>query len=104
MITLIVFTQLNHVYVRQQLNEMPVFNAVANAVMRQDEVVYVSKGLQSNLSALSADNRFNLDAKDVFKRFLDVVNQTDISLETIRFNVVNGGFEWMDSSTMTMAC
>ncbi len=96
------FTQLNHVYVRQQLNEMPVFNAVANAVMRQDEVVYVSKGLQSNLSALSADNRFNLDAKDVFKRFLDVVNQTDISLETIRFNVVNGGFEWMDSSTMTM--
>lgn len=95
------FTQFNHVYVRQQFNNLPVFNAVANAVLKQGAVVYTSKGLQPNMITLVADNQFSLSAEGVFKRFLTSI-ESPLQEDQIVFKEVNGGFEWIDSSTMSL--
>lgn len=95
-------TKLNHVYVRQNFNQLPVFNAVANAVVKEGNVVYTSKGLQPNIASLLADNRSSINKEDVFKRFLTDISQTDIDESSIEFVAVKGGFEWIDSNTMTI--
>ncbi|MFT5512859.1 MAG: extracellular elastinolytic metalloproteinase [Bacteroidia bacterium] len=92
------FTGFNHIYVRQQVDHKPVFNLVANAVVIQDKVVYVSKGFQANLNALQIDKAFTISAEAALSKFSKSLNTSEF--EEFDFNLIQHGSSliWEDTS------
>ncbi|MFT5724477.1 MAG: extracellular elastinolytic metalloproteinase, partial [Bacteroidia bacterium] len=95
-------TGLNHVYVRQAINQLPIFNAVANAVLKNDVVSYSSKGLYPHLTDFNVSDQFALTPGKAFESFLSDVEYNDIALSDVTFLEVNGGLEWKESTQSTI--
>ncbi len=93
-------SEFNHVYVRQQFNKKPIFNAVANALVLKGDVRYVSRGLHANLQSLSSDNSFNLTAEQAFKAFLSAVDHTPEEVMDVDFTQGDNSLSWIDSSNV----
>ncbi len=78
-------TGINHIYVRQQFNQLPIFNAVANAAMRNETVVSVSRGLIKNVHDYSLIDGFTISAEESFRILLNTLGQNEIALEDLSF-------------------
>lgn len=70
---------LNYVYVRQSLNNLPIFNQVSNIVLVNGQVQYINNGFVKDLEGKANVNEFNLSSQSAFQHLLKSINQPDYS-------------------------
>ena len=91
-------TGFNHIYLRQQFDKKPIFNAVANAVIHKGVVSHVSKGFQTDLNSMPVDRDFTVNANQAFTSFLKSENLLDNEAYAFDLNQVGSSLVWIDST------